>query len=183
MTSRYTHCIRRSILSRVNRSVFLMSTSDWSGPSAQESFLGSHPHQLLTIAKPIQTPFQNPIRDLSRFPELEICIPLDVSPPNFWTKTQLKKIWRPSRSRWKNPPASLVYWVKYLHINRTIAPYSAISLNIPGSHSQLRARKDTNHLIFSDRQVAFNRMHRAGSSAQYRSIMITNFRGTGPPDA
>lgn len=141
MTSRYTHCIHRLIILRMNKSAFLMSTSDWRGPSPQESSKGSHPQSLLTVVEPIQTLSKpQPETKLIPLPRLEICISL-VSLPNGRTKRRLIKIWRPSRSRWKNPQASMIYWVKNpFHIKRKIAPHSAMSPNIPDSRPRLRAR-------------------------------------------
>lgn len=59
------------------RSVFLISTSDWRGPSPQERLGRSYPHQMLTFAKPIQSSTRN----LSRWLESQAFISLSVHSP------------------------------------------------------------------------------------------------------
>lgn len=122
-----------------------MSTSDCKGPNLHERLGRRHYHPVLVVANPIQASIGN----LIHFVEPQTFISLSIPLPNCWSKQRLKNIWRPPRSRWQNPVASLIYWVYFLHINRKIASHSSISENIPGSqpvegtHEALRkARRD-----------------------------------------
>lgn len=117
----------------------------------------THAHRVWMVAKSIQASVANLAYLLTPQAFISLSVPL----PNCWPKRLFKKRRRHSpRSRWQNPADWLIYWVKYLHINRRTASLSSILENILGWQPRLRARMK--HRL------------RRGSSARYRSIIPCN---------